>query len=126
MPFVYSTGTCSTTYNIFEDTNAKDISRVKHAILIKGGANVANKHIVTPRGVVTEVSDSDLALLMKDPHFQQHMKAGFLSVEDHKVSANKVAKDMEPKDKSAPRTPEDPEFQGTTKVLGSDTPKRRR
>ena len=126
MPFVYSTATCSTTYNIFHPGNDKDISRTKHKILIKGGANVANKHIVTSRGVVTEVSDEDLKLLMGDYHFQQHMAAGFLTVDAIKTSPNKVAKNMEAKDASAPKTPEDPEFQGTTKVHGSDTKKVRR
>lgn len=126
MPFVYSTASCSTVYNVFHEDNAKDIARVKHKILIKGGANVANKHIVTPKGVVTEVSEDDLNILKKDFHFLAAMKAGFLTFEETKVSANKVAKDMEAKDGSAPKTPDDAEFQGTTKVLGSETQKKRR
>lgn len=79
-------------------------------VLIHGGANVATgsaPKTITPRGVVTKVSDEELDLLMNDFTFKRHMENGFIKVEKYQDNADKVAKDMAPKDDSAPRTPED-------------------
>lgn len=71
-------------------------------IRIKGGANVRNKYtLATPTGVVTEVSDEDLALLQKDPAFQNHVAKGFMKV----MNTEKVdVSDMEKRDRSAQLT----------------------
>ena len=83
-------------------------------VLVKGGANVANK--VTLRapngGVFTEVTDEQYALLEKCPQFKQHVEAGFIYVSkaEEEVSATKEAKkaekDLKEKDESAQLTPE--------------------
>lgn len=119
MPYVYSTATCSTDFVIYvkPDPSAPAAhNEVKHRITIKGGANVADKNIVTKLGVATKVSDDDYEYLKTCPHFQKAVKAGFYVVEDIKANAEKVAKNsLNAKDKSAPKVPGDPDLQGKFK-----------
>ena len=114
MYYVYSTATCSGTYAVYEQNSSKDLGIIKKrpdgtkiAIVINGGHGVANKHFVTPRGVVTKVSDEDMEILLADQGFQRHMKAGFLSYEKKEVAPEKKAESMAQKDGSAPLTPAD-------------------
>ena len=107
MYYVYSTATCGTDYNIYAETGNREIAIVKKKITINGGHGVANKNLVTPKGVMTAINDEDMALLEKDPHFKAHRDAGFLSIEKRKVEPEKVAVNMPDKDKSAPLTPKD-------------------
>jgi len=76
-----------------------------HKVFVKGGAGVANDRLVTPLGVSTEVTDTDLAELEKNVVFQQHVKGGFVVVRSKSADAEKVASDMNRADKSAPLTP---------------------
>lgn len=106
--YIYSTLTADNAYAIYENNPNADIPVIERKILIKGGANVADrKTLYTPKGVVTQVSDEDLALLEKDYSFQQHVKNGFIKVERHEAPVEKIVADMTPKDKSAPKTPND-------------------
>ena len=77
------------------------------SVLIKGGTGVANDRLITPLGVATEVTDSELAELQKNPVFLQHQKDSFVVVRQKKADPEKVAADMNRKDKSAPLTPSD-------------------
>lgn len=76
-------------------------------VYIKGGAGVANDRLVTPLGVVTEISDDDLVELEKNGIFRLHRDAGFLIVRPRSADPEKVAGDMADNDKSAPLTPAD-------------------
>jgi len=78
-------------------------------ILIEGGANVANKNLITPTGAVVTVIDSDdLERLRADPTFKLHEANGFLKVSEHREDGEKVAaQDMKLRDESAPLTPAD-------------------
>lgn len=106
--YVYSTATCSTFYCAYQKTNEKDLGRISKKVEIKGGHGVATqKTCITPRGVVTVVSDEDLDFLMQNKSFQRHIKAGFITVDKKEVAPEKKAKDMEDKDGSAPITPKD-------------------
>lgn len=85
-------------------------------VLINGKANVANKNVITPLGVVTRITDAQLDECKSYPVFQLHMDNGFLSVEKYKEDADLVASDMTGRDASAPETPEtltlnDPEIE---------------
>lgn len=125
--YVYSTLSAPTAYTLYEpitESNKmlqKDLPIFKldkhgnpHKILIKGGANVAHASgdsaMYTPKGVATAVSDEDYELLKDDVHFKQHIKNGFITVEEKEYDAGKVASNLKEKDASAPRTPDDPEF----------------
>ncbi len=90
--YVYSTLTSSQVYR------DQDGNRVT----ITGGANSPNKHMLTPRGVVTKVTDEQAETLEKSKLFQRHKKAGFIEVSSMRKDADKVANDLEPEDKSAP------------------------
>ena len=107
MFYVFSTLTCDTNYCIYGNQTNRDVAIAKKKILIHGGHGVANKHVYTPMGVMTEVSEEDMKLLEADVHFQNHVKDGFIKVEKKKADTAKVAADMEQKDGSAPLTPQD-------------------
>lgn len=76
-------------------------------ILIRGGAGIANDRLITPQGVHTEVTEEALAELEKNPVFNLHKKNGFISVQSRRADADKVATDMNARDKSKPLTPAD-------------------
>ena len=71
---------------------------------VTGKANVANQKIITPLGVATKATAEEVAELKKNHVFQLHLENGFLSISDHKEDAEKVAADMQARDKSAPDT----------------------
>lgn len=102
MPYITSTATSGTDYALYRTTEA-GLVEVAKVISIKGGANCANKVYVTPEAVATKVSDDELELLMKNPEFQRHLKAGFLKIS--KISVSENNKGMIEEDKSAPMTP---------------------
>lgn len=108
MPFVISTATNDAYYPEYAPGGA-DLPVIKRKVLIKGGANRGGKHLHTPHGVATEVSEDDLEFLKAHPAFKRHVEKGFLTVVESKKEpeADKVALDMTPKDASAPRTPDD-------------------
>ncbi len=116
MPHIASTLSADVHYTIYEKKNhPSGANTVVHKIKVKGGANVANsKHILadrvlTPKGVVTKVSEEDLALLEKDEVFQTHKKNGFVQIIHSNAApdADKAARDLEAKDQSAPFAPDD-------------------
>jgi hypothetical protein len=114
MFYVYSTATCPIDYVVYRKNTSNDLGVIeKHPngkpmrVSIKGGHGLANKNIVTPRGVATQVSDEDMQLLLDDKLFQRHMKAGFMSYDKKNVDPEKKAASMEDKDGSAPLTPQD-------------------
>lgn len=108
MPFVYSTLSCDQRYTKYsEEKDPNILPREERSVLINGGANIADRNLVTLQGVVTQVSDEDLALLKQNSLFQTHQQNGFITIESSKVDVEKVVGDMETRDKSAPLTPED-------------------
>ena len=76
-------------------------------IRIAGKANVANSNIITPRGMATKVTAEQYAALQKNHVFALQKENGFLTAENHKEDADKVAANMQGRDKSAPDTTED-------------------
>lgn len=115
MPFyVYSTATNSGTYVEYEENSPHDISIPKRwpdgspmRVTIKGGHGVADKHLVTPKGVVTKVSDQEMEMLLRNPAFIRHMDKGFMCYDKKNVEPFKKAANMATKDGSAPLTPAD-------------------
>ncbi len=93
------------------------------SVTIKGGAGVANKNIITPLGVHTEVSAEEMDLLNENGIFKLHKDAGFIAVEEKKADVEKVVADMTTKaDPSAPLTPSDYEDEDGAKPSGVDAP----
>ncbi len=106
--YVYSTLANDQNYHVFKTENFKGVHKIIRSIYIKGKAGIANKHLFTPLGAVTNVSDEDLALLEKDEVFQTHKKNGYIVVRSDKVDPEvAVADNMNARDISAPVVPED-------------------
>lgn len=104
MPYVYSTLTSDNRYTIYANGGG-DLKVARHDILIKGGTGIADKNLITPIGVATQISDEDAALLKEHPVFKLHEANGFVVIDDKKHEAEKVASNgMEIADGSAPVT----------------------
>lgn len=95
--YVYSTISADVDYAVDDEK----------VIRIAGKANVANRNIITPRGMATKVTDEQVAALKKNHVFQLHLENGFLTIEKSKEDPEKVAASMQGRDKSAPDTTED-------------------
>ena len=88
--YVYSTVTASIAYTVGDKT-----------IVIKGGANVADKHLWTPKGVATKVTREELEELRKIPSFASREESGYFSTSQFEKNPDKVANDMAGADGSA-------------------------
>lgn len=74
-------------------------------VLIAGRANVANKNLITPKGVVTVIDEDTLNLLQSNKVFAAHSRNGFISCDSRKEDPEEHAKkNMEAADKSAQAT----------------------
>lgn len=102
MPYITSTATCGTDYAIYRRTES-GVFVTERVVSINGGANCANKVFVTPEAVATKVTDEELELLMNNPEFVRHLKAGFLKIT--KMMKEENNKGLQEEDKSAPMTP---------------------
>lgn len=111
MPFIISTLTGSQKYPLWNPGPDGSFPQILSYVMVHGGANLPPKTLVTPKGVVTEVSDDELERLEKVPQFCRHRERGYIMVEKKNPGpgpgADEIAADMEPKDSSAPRTDDD-------------------
>lgn len=103
--YIYSTLSADVVYT----TEAGDI-------LIAGGANIPDQHLLTPYGKVTKVTDEQYEALQKVEVFKIHVDNGYIRADKAKEDAEKVAADMTGRDESAPDTEEslmaaDPEIE---------------
>lgn len=105
--YIYSTASTHLEYVKYGPTPQGGVPAIERKVGIHGGANVANKHVITPRGVVTAVSDEDLSFLWGNEQFCKDMRTGFLAIETVKEDPDTIAQDMNPRDGSAPATPRD-------------------
>jgi hypothetical protein len=78
-------------------------------IFIAGGANIPDKHFLTPQGVMTSVTAEDLAALKKTRVFALHASNGFLTWSDKKSDVEAIVSGMQGADDSAPDTEADAE-----------------
>lgn len=82
--------------------------RISTKVLIKGGAGVANKNIITPLGVHTEITAEEKDLLMANGIFRMHLEKGFVTIEEKYEDPDVVATNLtDGPDPSAPLTPAD-------------------
>lgn len=106
--YIYSTLTSPQRYVDWAIKGKGAPNAVIKDVVINGNANVVNKkHLITPKGAVTMVSSNQLEFLKKIDAFNKHVKAGYIKVETKSENPDVVAKDMSPKDISAPKTPDD-------------------
>lgn len=107
MNYVFSTLTADQLYTVWGKAAPGGAVAPEHQILIKGGSNISDKHVVTRIGVMTAVSDDDLIDLETIDLFKLHQKNGFITVKKKKAAPETVAADMVTRDASAPTTPAD-------------------
>lgn len=90
MPFIFSTMTCSNTFAVFAPkTDPTTLSTIMKRIHINGGHGLKNPDgMITPKGVVTKVTDEELQLLEGMLGFRQQVAAGFLVV-DKKIQTQR-------------------------------------
>lgn len=119
MPHVISTATSGVDFTLY--AMGKDQHKPVKKIRIAGGSNVANKHLVTPMGVATEVSEDDLQELLSLQIFQRQMDRGFFRVVNSKRDPEQVitSTGMETADESAPLTPESIAAEGAKLLAGN-------
>jgi hypothetical protein len=108
--YVYSTLTRDQRYTNYVPGGG-DLPIAAGSVLIKGGANLIDKHFVTSRGAMTKINDAEYAILLENKDFLRHRENGFIYVEEKPSSrptdVNIVVDDMTGRDESAPLVPED-------------------
>lgn len=102
--YIASTHTTPIAYVGYEDGPEGGVPHVARKVIIQGGANVPNKVLVTPKGTITPVDAEELDFLKTNKDFLKHQKAGFVQILIRDPGAEKAARDMAPKDRSAPYT----------------------
>lgn len=106
---IYSTLSADTRYA--EWVTTPGLNTIQKSVLVCGGAGVAlrgaGQRVITPSGVRTEVSDADADFLQNNGHFKEHMKRGFVRIENVARDPEKVADKMETDEGGAPKTPDD-------------------
>lgn len=92
--------------------------KIVKRIHINGGANVADrKTLLTPAGVVTELTDEDYEMLIASDFYKRQNAAGFLRPVETKAEAEEpTKKGMNKRDKSAQKTQADYE-KGKTPIV---------
>ncbi len=103
--YVYSTLSCNQKYTIWDESNKSDIHVAKEHIIIRGGTNIADKHLHTPEGVLTVITDDQAKKLQTIHAFLEHQKLGFVKIENKKKEPEVGVIGMEKADNSAPKTP---------------------
>lgn len=98
MPFIVSTLANSQRITDFARPTAEGqkIARpatAKRQIVIKGGAGVQGA-LRTPNGVLTAVTEDDVAFLKTVPLFQRLEKRGYFKIVNREPAPDKVAKDL--------------------------------
>lgn len=99
--YIFSTLTASQVYTRTAPGGA-DLPVTVAEVFIAGGSNVPDKYLRTPLGVMTPVTDEEMAVLTENPVFQMHMKNGFITITESPAEPEVVAADMETRDESAP------------------------
>lgn len=108
--YVFSTLPASQAYTSHKQGG--DIMIPDRSVVIKGGANVADKRYETAPGVMTEVSEDDFEFLKKNKVFQRHVDRKFIFVSDKAVEVETAAADMDRNSGDNPLTPAQLEAEG--------------
>lgn len=122
--YIFSTLTSSVEYRNYA-TGGADLPNVDKSVLIVGGSNVPDKHLITPYGIMTEISAEDYSWLQDNELFKLHKANGFVTVRDKPADAEKVAaSDLNTRDQSAPLVEQDfEEDKKPTSAKDDDKPK---
>lgn len=113
---IWSTISTKVGYAEYGPAIAGGVPPLRRVVEITGGANVADKLMITPSVKGTPVTDDELAFLMANDGFQRDMRNGFIDIRRNRPDADSVADGMVARDKSAPLRNEDFEKAPTVKA----------
>lgn len=112
MPYVISRLAAGVDYELYDLKTPNGLPRLIETVTVKGGSDVADKKtLVTPLGVVTEITKKQAELLKKNPVFEIHQSNGVVEILDKLPDVEKEAANLD-KDDSAPVTPENYKAEG--------------
>lgn len=106
MPYILSKLANKQIYTLYAKGTSANLNIPVKKVEIKGGADVTDKNLVTPDGVVTKVTADELEILKSNKDFQKHVEKGFVKYFDTQPNVDKNVDKME-KDKSRQLTPDD-------------------
>lgn len=94
---------------VFTQNRANGSKEVVKSILINGGANVVDKRtMITPAGVITELTDEEYAMVISSAWYKRQNAGGFVRPVESKSEAEEPKKKgMKSKDNSAQKTDSD-------------------
>lgn len=108
---VYSTLSNGTEIVDWEVDERNNIPKRKFSVVIKGGANVMSKKgLITPLGMMTEITQEQMDFLNSHPMFLQHVKDGWMTpvkASGWRDDPDTVAANMASRDGCSPDKPED-------------------
>lgn len=105
MPYILSKLANSQKYTKYVK-GANNMNVAVKIITIKGGADITDKNLITPQGVITQVTADELEILKENKDFLRHLDKGHVKYFATTPNIDKNVDKME-KDKSAPLTPDD-------------------
>jgi hypothetical protein len=107
MVHVYSTLANSQEFTTYLPGGA-DLPIVDRQVLVKGGAGIATKNLLTPLGVHTAISEDDYNAIKDLKHFKDFVDRGHIRVEKRQAAElERIVSDMNPRDPGGPITPAD-------------------
>lgn len=117
MPYILSRLANSQIYTNYAKGVGDNMNIPIESVEIKGGADVTDKNLVTPEGVITKVTNEQLEVLKANKGFQQHLEGGYVKYFGTAPNIEKYAdkltqdnsrqikkSDYEKKGKKAPKT----------------------
>lgn len=123
---VYSTLSNGTEIVDWDVNPINNIPARKYSVVIKGGANVVNrKGLITPLGVMTEITQEQMDFLNSQPMFLQHVKDGWMTcvkAGGWRDDPDIVAANMASRDGCSPDKPEDYEASKQGKIGKINSP----
>ena len=95
MPYILSKLSNSQNYTQYaKGLDGDQINIPIKSVYIKGGADVTNKNLETPEGIVNKVSADDLAFLLENKDFQSHLEKGYVKYYDTEPNVDKEVEKM--------------------------------
>jgi len=105
--YIYSTLANAQAFTTYKPGGA-DLMVVDRTVLVKGGAGIASKNLITSLGEYTQVSVEDYEAIKDLAHFKEFVERGHIRVEKKKASElERIVSDMNPRDPGGPITPAD-------------------
>lgn len=106
MPYILSKLANTQIYTKYAKDVSNNINVPIAKVTVKGGADVTDKHLITPDGVVTQVTLAELDILKENKDFQRHLENGLVKYYALQPNIDKEVETMQ-KDNSKPLTPGD-------------------